>query len=158
MEQTARRRSIAWIFVAAQFALLAVIVLRPGATAWPLPGWLATIAVVTAVAALALMVVAGLGLGRGLTAAPLPNEHAQLRTSGLYRYVRHPIYTGLLTFAVAETVRSRSLVVAGATVALVVLIRFKARWEEQRLTERFADYPAYAARTPRFVPFSRGVR
>jgi protein-S-isoprenylcysteine O-methyltransferase Ste14 len=158
MAETPRRRSIAWTFVAAQFALLAVIVLWPGATAWPLPGWVATIAVVTVVAALVLMVVAGLGLGRGLTATPLPNEHAQLRTAGLYRYVRHPIYTGLLTFAVAEAVRSRSLVVAGAAGALVVLIWFKARWEEQRLTERFTDYPAYAARTPRFVPFSRGMR
>ncbi len=104
---------------------------------------------------LLVMVVAGLGLGRGLTAAPLPNEHAQLRTGGLYRFVRHPIYTGLLAFAAGEAARSGSWVVAGCALALVVLIGFKARWEEQRLAERFADYPAYAARTPRFVPFSR---
>lgn len=158
MDRTARERITAWTFVAVQFALLAVIVFWPAGTAWPLPGWVAGVAAVAVVASVVLMVVAGLGLGRGLTAAPLPNEHARLRTGGLYRYVRHPLYSGLLTFAVAEAVRSRSPMVAGAAVALVALIRFKAGWEEQRLTERFADYPAYAARTPRFVPFSRGVR
>jgi len=158
MNETAGRRRVAWTFVAAQFALLGTIVLVPGGSAWPLPGWASTVALLTVWAALALMVVAGLGLGRGLTAAPLPNAHAQLRTGGLYHYVRHPIYTGLLTFAVAEAVRSRSLVVAGCALALVVLIRFKAAWEERRLAERFAGYPAYAARTPRFVPFGRGGR
>ena len=28
----------------------------------------------------------------------------------------------------------------------------KSTWEERRLTERFADYPDYAARTGRFFP------
>jgi protein-S-isoprenylcysteine O-methyltransferase Ste14 len=29
----------------------------------------------------------------------------------------------------------------------------KARWEEARLAESYPGYRAYAARTPRFVPF-----
>ena len=52
------------------------------------------------VAGLAGMGVAGLGLGRGLTATPVPNRSAQLRTGGLYAWVRHPLYTALLVFAV----------------------------------------------------------
>ncbi len=54
------------------------------------------------------MVVAATALGRGLTAAPLPNSHAELRTGGLYRFVRHPIYSGLLLFAVARTPHLRA--------------------------------------------------
>lgn len=36
--------------------------------------------------------------------------------------------------------------------ALLALVTVKARWEEGHLARRFAAYPAYAARTPRFVP------
>ena len=50
------------------------------------------------------MVIGATGLGRGLTATPLPNAHAQLRTGGLYRYARHPIYSGLLPTVASITV------------------------------------------------------
>ena len=40
-------------------------------------------------------------------------------------------------------------------VALVVFFSVKANWEEQRLVERYPDYPAYAATTPAFVPRPR---
>jgi protein-S-isoprenylcysteine O-methyltransferase Ste14 len=90
------------------------------------------------------MVVAGTALGRGLTAAPLSNSHAELRTRGLYRFVRHPIYSGLLLLAVAVAVAlaSGSRWTTAACAALVVLINAKARWEERHL----------AARAARFVP------
>jgi len=56
------------------------------------------------VVGLAVMVIGATGLGRGLTATPLPNAHAQLRTGGLYRYARHPIYSGLLPTVASITV------------------------------------------------------
>lgn len=149
---SAGHRRIGVGFVAAQFALLGLVVLLPGGDAWVLPPWASTLALAGMVAGLALMLVAALGLGRGLTALPLPNEHAELRTGGLYRWARHPIYSGLLLFAVADTARSGSLLTVAACVGLVALMTTKARWEEHRLAERFPDYPAYAARTGRFLP------
>ena len=101
---------------------------------------------------IAIMVVAALGLGRGLTASPLPNDRAQLRTAGLYGLVRHPIYSGLLLFSLAQVVSSGRLLVALAGLLLTVLINAKARWEERRLGERFEGYREYADRTARFVP------
>jgi protein-S-isoprenylcysteine O-methyltransferase Ste14 len=95
-------------------------------------------------------------LGRGLTATPLPNAHAELRTGGLYRFARHPIYTGLLLVMGAVTLASGSLFRLLVFGLLVALLHRKARWEESRLAERFAGYAEYAARTPRFVPFTRG--
>ena len=145
-------RRTAWLLVAAQFVLIGVIVLSPDRADWPVPRWLLLVGTVGTWAGIALMLVAGLGLGRGLTAAPLPNAHAKLRTGGLYRLVRHPIYTGLLLFTMAQVATSGSTVVALAGLLLVVLINAKARWEEQRLSERFPDYGDYARRTPRFVP------
>lgn len=140
------------VLVAAQLVLLALIALLPRGWGWPVGGWLRALGVAGTVAGLAVMVLGGTALGRGLTAVPIPNEHAQLRTGGLYRMVRHPIYTGLLlaagSFVVATGSGWRALAFAG----LVVLLTVKARWEEVRLARRFAAYPEYAARTPRFVP------
>jgi len=147
------QRRTAWLLVVAQFALIAVIVLSPDRADWPVPSWLLLFGTVGSWAGIAIMVVAGLGLGRGLTAAPLPNSHAKLRTGGLYRLVRHPIYTGLLLFTLAHVATSGSALVALAGVLLILLINAKARWEEKRLTERFLDYSDYARRTPRFVPW-----
>ena len=140
------------LFVAGQFLLLALIVFLPGGTAWALPTWAVRTLDVLALAGLVLVVVGALGLGRGLTAMPLPNEHARLRTGGLYRWVRHPIYSGLLLFALCRTVVSGSLHTAAAFALLAILLTAKARWEESRLVERFPDYPDYASRTGRFVP------
>ena len=145
-------RGIATTFVAGQFALLGAIIFAPTTGSWPRPGWLAISATSIAFASLALAAIAALRLGRGLTALPLPNEHAVLRTSGPYRFVRHPIYTGLIIFAVADVIGSASLWRAGAALLLVVLLNQKAKWEETRLIARFAEYRKYAAATGRFFP------
>jgi aspartate aminotransferase-like enzyme len=53
-----------------------------------LVGNAATLAAMTRAAAAAL--------GQGLTASPVPSAAAQLRTTGVYAHVRHPIYSALL--------------------------------------------------------------
>ena len=141
------------LLVAAQFVLIVVLVLLRGRDDWPVPHALTVASVIAVVLGLVIMVIGGTALGRGLTATPLPNAHAQLRTGGLYRFVRHPIYGGVLLAAAAITVASGSVFRLVVFVALVVLLSVKSRWEEARLSARFAGYAAYAARTPRFVPF-----
>ena len=46
--------------------------------------------------ALVVLVVASLRLGRALTPTPMPAERGELQTGGLYRFVRHPGYAGML--------------------------------------------------------------
>ena len=154
-DSQASDRRVGATFVVAQFVLLAVVVFLPGGSLWSLPMWLTRVADALAVAGLVVMVLAALGLGRGLTAMPLPNEHAALRTGGLYRWVRHPIYSGLLLFALCRTVVSGSPFTVVAFLVLVVVLTAKAHWEEQRLIVRFPDYAAYARRTGRFIPHPR---
>jgi protein-S-isoprenylcysteine O-methyltransferase Ste14 len=149
---SASDRRIARLLVLAQFVLLGLIVLLPGSDRWTLPAAVAGAAQVAEAIGIIIMVVAATALGRGLTATPLPNAHAQLRTGGLYRYVRHPIYTGLLLLAVARTLTSGSAWTASACFALVLLINVKAHWEERHLAKRFPGYAAYASRTSRFFP------
>jgi protein-S-isoprenylcysteine O-methyltransferase Ste14 len=139
------------LLVTGQFALIATLVLLPGRNDWPVPAALAVACSVVTVVGLVVMVIAATGLGRGLTATPLPNAHAQLRTGGIYRYARHPIYSGLLLTMTSITVASGSMFRLLTLGALVLLITVKARWEEKRLNQRFEGYASYAARTPRFV-------
>ena len=140
------------LLVAGQFVLIGILLLLPGRHDWPVPASIKVACSIATILGLAVMVIGATGLGRGLTATPLPNAHAQLRTGGLYRYVRHPIYSGLLLTMASITVASGSgfrLLTLGV---LVLLLTAKARWEETRLTQRFEGYADYAARTPRFVP------
>jgi protein-S-isoprenylcysteine O-methyltransferase Ste14 len=143
---------IARLLVAGQFVLIGILVLLPGRHDWPVPAALKVACSIATVAGLAVMVIGVTELGRGLTATPLPNAHAQLRTGGLYRYARHPIYSGLLLTMASITVASGSASRLLTLGVLVLLLTVKARWEETRLIQRFQGYADYAARTPRFVP------
>jgi protein-S-isoprenylcysteine O-methyltransferase Ste14 len=146
------RSAVGWAWVAGQVVLLVALVLLPGRDDWPTPTWLRLIAQVVFVAGIVVLVVASLRLGRALTPTPVPTASGELQTSGLYRYVRHPIYSGVLLVVIGMTLRSGSVVTLAVAVIAVVFFDRKARWEEARLVERYPDYAPYADRTPRFVP------
>lgn len=156
---TCADRTTARLLVAGQFVLLALLVAAPHRTDWPVPPAVRVGADLVGLSGLALAGVAAGTLGRGLTPLPLPNQHARLRTRGLYRHVRHPIYSGLLLFGAAHTAGSGSIHQVGILAALTGLLSGKARWEEARLRAQFPDYTGYALTTPRFVPrLRRGIR
>jgi protein-S-isoprenylcysteine O-methyltransferase Ste14 len=102
--------------------------------------------------------VASLRLGSALTATPVPTERGSLTTGGLYRYVRHPIYTAVLGIVIGLVIRSGSVPSLAVGLATVGFFNVKARWEERRLAVAYPDYAAYAARTPRFIPHPRPSR
>ena len=147
-----RPRRTGWMLVVAQFALLGALVALPVPADLRLPLPVVVLGVLLVVAGLAVVVVAASSLGRGLTASPLPNAAAQLRADGAYRWVRHPIYGGILLGAAGVVVASGSAARLAIFAALGVLLVVKARWEERWLRDRFPGYASYAAVTPRFLP------
>jgi protein-S-isoprenylcysteine O-methyltransferase Ste14 len=151
-----RDRFIAWTFVLVQLILLAAVILLPGGSAWITPGWLSNGARVLWLIGLVVIGIGLVNLGRSATPLPTPVKDGELRSDGLYRYVRHPIYSGAMAFAIGSAIPSGSVAVAAAAVALVVWLAIKARWEERRLSARYPGYSAYADRTPRFIPSWRG--
>lgn len=147
------RRAIGMALVGVQFVLLAAIVLLP----WTTPFWeRAPLALVIggalALAGAVIAVLGVVGLGRSLTANPVPLESSELVTSGLYGPVRHPIYSGLLLAALGVMLAAATWWHVAAWAALVVLLMVKARWEERMLLERYDGYAEYARRTGRFIP------
>ncbi|NOX29949.1 MAG: isoprenylcysteine carboxylmethyltransferase family protein [Actinobacteria bacterium] len=153
MESTNRSTAITgWLYVGVQGVLIVALVVLPSRDDWPTPDWLASVAGVLFFGGFVIMAVAALGLRLALTATPVPNGRGKLTTTGLYRYARHPIYTGVLAVVVAMTLRSSSFISLAVAAVAVLFFNQKARWEEARLAEHFDDYRAYADVTPRFVP------
>lgn len=148
-----RDTRIAWFFVIGQGILLVAIIVLPTGDAWSIPNWLDRTAFVAELIGAVALTVGIVNLDRSLTPLPTPVEHGELRTGGVYRWVRHPIYSGIDLLAIGVTIRSASWAVAAATLGLIVWFMAKARFEESRLRRRYPEYAAYAAKTPRFVPF-----
>lgn len=127
----------------------------PGRSDWPTPPWFRTSGWVLMMAGFAVMGIASLRLGAALTPTPVPSGRGKLTTTGLYQYVRHPIYSGVLLIVVGLTMRSGSWMSLAIGIATVVFFDRKANWEEARLAETFDDYDNYMSRTPRFFPRPR---
>jgi protein-S-isoprenylcysteine O-methyltransferase Ste14 len=75
--------------------------------------------------------------------------------TGPYGLVRHPIYTGLDTAAIALAVLSGQAQVMVGSVLIILGCWIKAKVEEGWLRQELGEaaYDAYAARTPMLVPF-----
>ncbi|MFN0091245.1 MAG: methyltransferase family protein [Acidimicrobiales bacterium] len=147
-DRRSRRRG--FVLVAAQMALLAVL-----AAPWPRRrGCGPTVAAGRALqaAGLALAGAGALHLGPALTAQPVPKPGAELVTRGVYRRVRHPIYSGLGVFGLGSAMAAPHPVRAAAAAALVALLAGKAAWEERMLAARVPGYERYQRSAGRFLP------
>ena len=105
------------------------------------------------VAGLALAVWARLYLGRNWGMPMTRRVEPDLVTTGPYRFIRHPIYTGII-LALIGTALAISLF--GLIVAAVVaaLFAYSATREESFLAGEFPDtFPAYKAKTKMLIPF-----
>jgi len=78
-------------------------------------------------------------------------EDDQLVVRGLYRWVRHPLYTAGLAFLWATPVMTRNLL--SLYVGLSVYLVIGAIYEERKLLATFGDaYVRYRERTPMLIP------
>jgi protein-S-isoprenylcysteine O-methyltransferase Ste14 len=141
------------LLVTLQFILLALIfflpVKAPGAAT---PSWILELGSFLVWPGLGIVLISIFKLGQSLTASPIPKDDSQLKTDGLYKWIRHPIYTGLIvtTLGIALEVGSVSkLFFVGG---LIVLFNYKAKWEETFLLARYPEYRSYMSKTGRFVP------
>ena len=81
------------------------------------------------------------------------DEGHELATGGPFRWVRHPIYLGLVLLALGTAIWVPTAL-AWISVGLMFLgSDLRGRAEERLLTESFGDaYRTYCARTKRFLP------
>jgi protein-S-isoprenylcysteine O-methyltransferase Ste14 len=138
------------VFLIAQFVLLGLIFWLPAFPTFAFPA--SVIGTVLKNAGLALVIWAGLNLGRNLTPLPKPKRDAQLVTSGLFAWMRHPIYTALMLLTFGSSLERGHLIALILSTCLAILLEFKSRREEAWLLEQFPDYAAYRLRVKKFFP------
>jgi protein-S-isoprenylcysteine O-methyltransferase Ste14 len=90
--------------------------------------------------------------GLGTPSPVAPTEH--LVVSGLYRFVRNPMYVGVLAMIVGQALWLGSPLLLGyAGLVWVAFTTFVLAFEEPTLRRTFgAEYEAYCARVPRWLP------
>jgi protein-S-isoprenylcysteine O-methyltransferase Ste14 len=154
-------RGEGWVLIQGVLLVLAF------AAGWSLgPDWAGALRIAGAVTGLVLIIggvvlaVRGaVDLGGALTPMPRPRTGAELVETGVYRFVRHPIYGGLILAAFGWAIAQASVVAVALGVVLAAFLFVKSSREEAWLTQRFPAYEAYRARTRRFLPWparSRG--
>jgi len=110
-----------------------------------------TLGAVLVVLGAAGMVVAGRALGASLT--PLPDSNGRgLRTRGVYRWVRHPMYSAIVVVALGVACARGAWVVWGVVVVLALFFDLKTRREEMTLVRTYPGYADYASATGKFIP------
>jgi protein-S-isoprenylcysteine O-methyltransferase Ste14 len=119
------------------------------------PAWRLIAAILLIAAGLAPLfesIVRFIIVGRGTLVPTTPTVH--LVVSGLYRYVRNPMYVGVTLSLIGEALlfRSDGLLIFLAAGCLAMHL-FVCLYEEPALTRQFpADYPAYRNCVPRWLP------
>lgn len=93
-------------------------------------------------------------LGRNWSITLEIRDSHRLVTDGLYRYVRHPMYTSFWLWAIAQALLIPNWIAGLAGLAGVAGLYFSRVGKEERLMEQtFGDeYRAYCAKTGRVVP------
>lgn len=81
----------------------------------------------------------------------LPEVRGLVR-HGLYRYVRHPVYTGEIITTAGIALPLPSLWAMVVLIVFVVLQYIRTRFEEAALERHFPDYDLYRKKTGRFLP------
>lgn len=146
-------------YVVIQILLFGLVAFAPAS----LPGWSTWDGlwrIITIVAGLGmgglggLLVFAGLfSLGSNLTAVPKPKEDAHMVEHGAYRWVRHPIYSGIILGAFGLGLLRGGWLSLLYTLILFFFFDVKSRREEEWLREKYDDYEAYQQRVPKLIPF-----
>lgn len=112
---------------------------------------------VVALVGLAVFLAAKAALGRHYSPCFDSFVPSAVVREGVYRCVRHPIYTSNYLVVGGLALASGSLWLAFDLLLLVIYYNIAARKEENALADRFAEYRDHLRHTGRFFPLFPGV-
>ena len=135
------------LLVIGQFGSIAVLLLCGG---WQLARWTWGMFAL----GLSVFIWACLSLGgKNFTIMPGPRSGNTLSQAGIYRFLRHPMYTAVLLCGLAVTVGAPSVWRLIALPVCAVVLFLKIRYEERLLTVRHPDYTQRMKGVARLLPF-----
>jgi protein-S-isoprenylcysteine O-methyltransferase Ste14 len=102
--------------------------------------------------ALGLWAIFSMGI-KNLSVFPDPKSNGIMKTSGPYRWIRHPMYTAVLVFSTAMFLMNPVWNMFYALLILVIDLILKLRHEEKLLMHKFENYNAYKKSTYYLIPY-----
>jgi protein-S-isoprenylcysteine O-methyltransferase Ste14 len=135
------------IYVIAQFLLLAFL-------AWPIGTLHFSILGSVLIVSGALVAILALLTNRpgNFNVRPIPKKGGELITTGIYHYIRHPMYCSLFFIGLGVLFCQFSLWKLVAWLLLIITLALKARFEERALVLIYSDYKSYQKTTKAFIP------
>lgn len=141
------------IYVSIQFILFIIYAVVPPKWTFNLPFLLNILFLILAFIGILVLVLGLLQLNKNLSPFPTPKIKSELVTHGMYKWMRHPIYSGIILFALGYALYSSNGYRLFTAILLWILFYFKSAYEENLLKEKYEDYAAYQKKTKRFFPF-----
>ena len=141
--------SKARLLVALQFLFLALLLLNPFGEIFQVER---SLILLLYLAAGLVLIAAAIALGSALTASPIPRSDAELVTTGIYRWVRHPMYSALILIGIALFLGEANYFSFLILIALSLLLFLKSRYEDALLAQRHEAARKYQQQTGRFLP------
>lgn len=138
------------LLVTIQFILLTIFYIPFIPDAFQTPVILKYLGVIISILGFLIIIIAILQLNKNLTPLPTPKENGSLINTGLYKYVRHPIYSGIFLAAIGIAFYTGSYWQLAISFILLILFYFKSKYEESLLNEKYKEYEHYKKVTRRF--------
>ena len=82
-------------------------------------------------------------LGSNLSPLPRPIVNGKLTTSGIYNFIRHPMYYSLILISFGFFITKLSFYYLCLSISLALVIKFKIILEEKYLNKKFKNYFIY---------------
>ena len=101
------------------------------------------IGILIIIIAFIIMLVAIKDLGRNLSPFPRPITNSNLVTTGIYRFIRHPMYYSLIFISFGFFITKLSIYYLCLSITLALIIKLKIVLEEQYLNNKFKNYLLY---------------
>src|SRR5215469_5049365 len=144
-----------WLF--AVFVVLALVFRgwfaeRSGSVVWAQTMTTNILADLATVLGLILVIQSRRALGQNWSSEVVIQEKHELIEKGLYAYIRHPLYSGLILMLMGVALYY------GRTAWIIIFVcsffgfYFKSRMEERLLTKTFPAYSEYKRRTKALIP------
>jgi len=84
---------------------------------------------------------------------PELKKDCQLITSGIYSYIRHPMYTSVIVMMLGILLTNFSFLEGGLFIGLIITLFLKASREEKLWINHHLEYQSYKDKTKFFIPF-----
>ena len=136
----------------AVWSVLVVTVSASGLAIWPCPAWLGNVGIGLLAVGFAVIAIAQAQMGASWRIG-IDDEPTGLVTHGLYRFVRHPIYTGILALFAAIVCLTPSPWTVSGLVLGAVMIGLQSRLEDDHVKSQHpTEFALWAARVGRLIP------